>query len=201
LIDSMRAPDVLPISFYERNAEEVARDLLGVVLESTIAGVRTAGIIVETEAYVGPHDAASHATERRGRTPRNEPMFGEPGTAYIYLIYGLHWCFNVVTGPVGYPAAVLIRALQPVAGLETMRERRGGQRKDRELASGPGKLAQALRITGALNNHSLHEPPLRLLRGGVVDPATIESGPRIGVTGAIDWPLRFFLAGNPWISQ
>jgi DNA-3-methyladenine glycosylase len=197
----MRAPEVLPLSFYERNAEEVARDLLGVVLESTIAGVRTAGIIVETEAYVGPHDAASHATERRGRTPRNEPMFGEPGTAYIYLIYGLHWCFNVVTGPVGYPAAVLIRALQPVAGFETMRDRRGGLRKDRELASGPGKLAQALAITGALNNHSLNEQPLRLLRGGVVDPATIESGPRIGVTGAIDWPLRFFLAGNPWISQ
>ncbi len=192
---------VLPDSFYDRTAEEVARDLLGVVVESTLGGARTTGRIVETEAYIGPHDAASHAAERTGRTRRNEAMFGAPGTAYIYRIYGLHWCFNVVTGPVGYPAAVLIRAVQPLAGIEVMRERRNGRVRDRELASGPGRLAQAFGITGALNGHSLRTPPLRLLAGEPVHGDAIARGPRIGVTGAVDWPLRFFLADSPWISR
>jgi DNA-3-methyladenine glycosylase len=192
---------VLPVAFFDRTAEEVASDLLGVVLESTLGGALTAGRIVETEAYIGPHDAASHAAERTGRTRRNEPMFGAPGTAYIYRIYGLHWCFNVVTGPVGYPAAVLIRAVEPLAGIEVMRARRGGRVRDRELASGPGKLAQAMAITGALNGHSLREPPLRLLAGEPVDARLVARGPRIGVTGAVDWPLRFSISDNTWTSR
>jgi DNA-3-methyladenine glycosylase len=192
---------VIPSTFFDRTAEEVARDLLGVVLESTLDGARTTGRIVETEAYLGPHDAASHAAARIGRTPRNEAMFGPPGTAYVYRIYGLHWCFNIVTGPVGYPAAVLVRAVEPLEGIEVMRARRNGRTRDRELASGPGRLAQAMAITGAMNGHPLSEPPLRLLVGEEVKPAAIARGPRIGVTGAVDWPLRFYLAGNPWISR
>jgi len=192
---------VLPVSFFDRDAEEVARDLLGVVLESTHDGRTTLGRIVETEAYLGPHDAASHAAARIGRTKRNAPMFGPPGTAYVYLIYGLHWCFNVVTGPVGYPAAVLIRAVEPISGLEVMRERRGAGVADRDLARGPGRLARAFRITGELNGHPLQEPPLRLLAGVPVAADRVAVGPRIGVTGAVDWPLRFYLADSPWVSR
>jgi DNA-3-methyladenine glycosylase len=128
-------------------------------------------------------------------------MFGAPGTAYIYRIYGLHWCFNVVTGPVDYPAAVLVRALEPLAGVELMRARRGGRPRDRELASGPGRLAQAMGITGDLNYHALDEHPLRLLRGESVPMNSIRRGPRIGVSAAADLPLRFYLADSPWISR
>lgn len=192
---------VLPVSFFDRDAEEVARDLLGVFLESTLGGQLAMGRIVETEAYLGPHDAASHAAARTGRTSRNDPMFGPPGTAYIYRIYGLHWCFNVVTGPVGYPAAVLIRAIEPLAGLDVMRERRGERARDRELASGPGRLAQAMHITGELNGHPLQQPPLRLLAGVPVAAEEVAVGPRIGVTGAVDWPLRYYLVDSPWTSR
>jgi DNA-3-methyladenine glycosylase len=200
-MDSATDQKALPEAFFDRTAEEVARDLLGAILETTLDGVRTAGRIVETEAYPGPHDSASHAAERTGRTRRNEPMFGAPGTAYIYRIYGLHWCFNVVTGPLGYPAAVLIRALEPLDGLDLMRRRRGGPSRDRDLASGPGKLAAALGITGALNRHALDAPPLRLLIGSPVPDEAVAHGPRIGVTSAIDWPLRFFIRESPWTSR
>lgn len=192
---------VLPVSFFDRDAGEVARDLLGVVLESTHGGRVTRGRIVETEAYLGPHDAASHAAAKTGRTRRNDPMFGPPGTAYVYRIYGLHWCFNVVTGPVGYPAAVLLRAVEPLAGLEVMRERRGEGVPDRDLARGPGRLAQAFGITGELNCHPLQEPPLRLIAGAPIAEEQVAVGPRIGVTGAVDWPLRFYLAESPWVSR
>jgi DNA-3-methyladenine glycosylase len=191
----------LPESFFDRTAEEVARDLLGVILETTFEGERAAGRIVETEAYPGPHDTASHAAARIGRTRRNDPMFGAPGTAYIYRIYGLHWCFNVVTGAIGYPAAVLVRALEPLAGLEVMRGRRGGAVRDRDLASGPGKLAEALAITGELNRHPLHEPPLRILAGYPVPDEAVARGPRIGISSATESPLRFYLSESPWISR
>ncbi|HEX7049170.1 MAG TPA: DNA-3-methyladenine glycosylase [Longimicrobiales bacterium] len=190
-----------PRSFYCRPAEEVARDLLGAVLVSTLDGRTTAGRIVETEAYVGPHDPASHAAARVGRTARNAAMFGPGGTAYVYRSYGIHWCVNVVTGPEGYPAAVLIRALEPIEGLAVMRERRGGRCADRELARGPGRLAQALGISGAQNGVRLEGPPLWIRAGPGVDPAMIEAGPRIGIRHAADWPLRFHLRGNPWVSR
>lgn len=188
-------------AFFDRDAEEVARDLLGAVLETTLDGVRTTGRIVETEAYPGPHDSASHAAERVGRTRRNEPMFGAPGTAYIYRIYGLHWCFNVVTGPIGYPAAVLVRALEPLEGVEAMRRRRRNPARDRDLASGPGKLAEALAITGDLNRHLLREAPLRILAGSPVSDEEVTRGPRIGISSAVDWPLRFYITDSPWISR
>lgn len=193
--------EVLPVSFFDRDAEEVARDLLGVLLESTIAGETTVGRIVETEAYVGPHDPASHASARAGQTRRNAPMFGPPGTAYVYLIYGLHWCFNVVTGPVGYPAAVLIRAVEPLAGREVMRSRRGPRIADRDLARGPGRLARAFQITGELNGHLLRDPPLRFLAGEEVPDSEVVVGPRIGITSAVDWPLRFHLSDCRWVSR
>jgi len=191
----------LPQSFFDRNAEEVARDLLGAILVSSLGGDGvTAGRIVETEAYPGPHDPASHAAERIGRTARNASMFGAPGTAYVYRIYGLHWCLNVVTGAEGYPAAVLIRALEPLVGIEIMRRRRNG-RPDRELASGPGRLTEALAITGAHDRRPLDRPPLLLLPGRPVDPRDTVAGPRIGVSRAADWPLRFYVRGSEWVSR
>jgi len=139
------------------------------VLVSEVDGVRTSGRIVETEAYTGPHDPASHAAERIGRTTRNAAMFGAPGIAYVYRSYGVHWCLNAVTDEPGFPAAVLIRALQPLAGIAPMRERRqvrGRPPADRELCSGPGRLTEALGITGALDGHPLARPPLWVELGG-----------------------------------
>ena len=203
-----RALRPLPPDFYARAADEVARDLLGAVLVSTVGGALVSGRVVETEAYLGPHDPASHAAERIGRTARNAAMFGPPGIAYVYRIYGLHWCLNAVTGEEGYPAAVLIRALEPLEGIETMRRRRwrtgaagGAGRPDRELTAGPARLAEALAIDGTLNGHLLQTAPLVLAEGEPVDPAEIEAAPRIGVTRAADWPLRFFIRGNPWVSR
>ncbi len=177
--------------FFERGAEEVARELLGARIVSTIGGDRTAGVVIETEAYLGPHDPACHAAERIGRTSRNEAMFGSPGTAYVYLIYGIHWCLNVVTAPVGYPAAVLIRALEPAEGQGVMEVRRGGAGK--ELCTGPGRLCQALGVTGALDRHDLADPPLVLLPPPPGPPAEVQLSGRIGVRQASDWPLRFCL--------
>jgi len=191
----------LPLHFYDRPAEEVARDLLGAVLVSTIGGVTTAGRIVEAEAYVGPHDPASHAAERIGRTARNDVMFGPPGIAYVYRIYGLHWCLNVVTGAEGYPAAVLIRAVEPLEGVDAMRRRRGDGRPERTLTNGPGKLAEAMGITGRENGHPLDRPPLLILEGVAIEDSGVAIGPRIGVSRAADWPLRFHVQGNPWVSR
>lgn len=173
--------------------------LIGKLLCSTLDGVRTVGRIVETESYTGPEDPACHAAERTGRTARNQAMFGPPGTAYVFLSYGVHWCLNAVTDRTGFPAAVLIRALEPVAGLEAMRERRGG--RDRDLARGPGRLTQALGLTGALDAHPLHLPPLTVHDAEAVDPAAIAAGPRIGISRAADWPLRFTLRGSRWLSR
>src|SRR5690606_38611975 len=135
----------LPLEFYARPAEVVARDLLGRYLVRQLDHDRCVAEIVETEAYVGPHDEASHAAERFGRTARNEVMFGRPGLAYVYLIYGMHWCLNAVTDAEEYPAAVLIRAAAPREGLATMRGHRPG-RRDVELLRGPGNLCRAMGI-------------------------------------------------------
>jgi DNA-3-methyladenine glycosylase len=194
----------LPPSWYARPAEAVARDLLGMVLVSRIGGLEVSGRIVETEAYVGPHDDASHAASRVGRTPRNESMFGPPGIAYVYRIYGVHWCLNVVTDERDYPAAVLIRAVEPLAGLQTMRARRFPVRTplgDRALASGPGKLAAAFGIDGELDGAPLDTPPLWLQPGPPLPAEAVRAGPRIGITRAADWPLRFCEAGSPWLSR
>jgi DNA-3-methyladenine glycosylase len=165
-----------------------------------LGGVRCAGEIVETEAYVGPHDEASHAAERFGVTTRNAPMFGPAGTAYVYLIYGMHWCINVVTGPAGFGAAVLLRAARPAEGVEAMRARRPG-RPDRELMRGPGNLARALGVDGALNGHPLDRAPLWLAPGDPVPPGDVAVGPRVGISRSVDWPLRFWRRGDPHVSR
>ena len=135
----------LPKSFFARDTEIVARELLGAVLECATPDGVASGRIVETEAYVGEHDLACHAAA--GRTARTAPLYGEPGIAYVYFIYGVHWCVNAVTRPVDHPSAVLIRALEPLAGVDLMRRRRPAARKDVDLTNGPGKLCQALGIT------------------------------------------------------
>jgi len=176
----------------------VARSLLGSCVRSEVGEVLSVGVIVETEAYVGPQDPASHAAARIGKTQRNESMFGPPGRAYVFRIYGAHWCLNVVTGEVGFPAAVLIRALDPLSGVEGMAHRREGRTP---LCAGPGRLAQALEVTGELDGHNLRDPPLQLLRGWTVTPSAVMVSGRVGVKSAADWPLRFYLRGHPDVSS
>ncbi|HEX6369399.1 MAG TPA: DNA-3-methyladenine glycosylase [Longimicrobium sp.] len=192
-------PAPLPAAFYARAAEEVARELLGAVLVSEVGGVRVAAEIVETEAYVGPHDEASHAAERFGRTARNDAMFAAAGLAYVYLIYGMHWCLNVVTGEEGFGAAVLVRAGRTIEGIDHARARRAG-RPDRDLMRGPGNLARALGVDGALNYHPMDRPPLWIAPGRTIAAADVAVGPRIGISRAADWPLRFWLRGDPHVS-
>jgi DNA-3-methyladenine glycosylase len=189
----------LPASFYARPTPVVARRLLGHVLVSEVGGRRTAGRIVETEAYLGPDDPASHGYRAR-RTRRNASMFEPPGTAYVYFTYGMHWCLNAVTEREGFPAAVLIRALEPLAGLATMRRRRRSS-SDRELCSGPAKLCQALGVTGREDGVSLTRGRLRIVRQRSRQRDAIIVTPRIGITRAVDWPLRFLIAGSPWVSR
>jgi DNA-3-methyladenine glycosylase len=177
--------------FFQRASPVVARDLIGVTL--LVDGV--GGIVVETEAY-DPDDPASHAF--RGRTPRNGAMFGPPGHAYVYRSYGLHWCLNLVCGAEPLGSAVLIRALQPVSGIDAMRVRRGVADL-RLLCSGPGRLCQALGVTGALDGRALDEPPFSLeVR---VTEFAVMAGPRIGLTKAVETPWRFVAAGSPFLSR
>jgi DNA-3-methyladenine glycosylase len=200
----VRPGNSLPPSFYARDTEKVARDLLGTILISTIGGKRTSGRIVETEAYVGPHDPASHGAERIGKTQRNVSMFGAPGIAYVYRIYGVHWCLNAVTHEEKYPAAVLIRALEPIDGIDIMMRRRFGKYvagKERQLLSGPGKLAAALSIDAAADGHALDRTPLWIEKGTPVPRRAIVAGPRIGITKAADWPLRFCIRDCAWLSR
>jgi DNA-3-methyladenine glycosylase len=186
---------ILPRSFYNRPAIQVARDLLGKVLVHGATG----GIIVETEAYLGLDDAASHAY--RGITPRTEVMFGPPGHAYVYFIYGMYECVNVVAERDGTAGAVLIRALEPLVGIELMRTRRPGAKRPRDLASGPGKLTIALGITRALNGADLTKGPLVVRDRRGAAPFEIVAGPRIGISKCADLPLRFTIANNEFVSQ
>ncbi|HEY3839429.1 MAG TPA: DNA-3-methyladenine glycosylase [Bryobacteraceae bacterium] len=190
-----RLGPILPRRFYERPATEVARDLLGKVL---IHGA-TGGVIVETEAYLGLKDAASHAY--CGVTERNKVMFGPPGFAYVYFIYGMYECVNVVCEPEGSAGAVLIRAVEPLLGIELMKIRRPGAKRLRDVASGPGKLTIALGITRALNGADVTRGPLMLRDRRGADPFEIEAGPRIGISKCADWPLRFTVAGSEFVSR
>jgi DNA-3-methyladenine glycosylase len=185
-------------AFYARPTAEVARRLLGQILVSRIGGREAVGRIVETEAYIGPHDPACHAFGHR-RTARTEPLYGPPATAYVYFTYGMHWCLNAVTERVGYPAAVLIRALEPLGGIALMRRRRGPV-PDRALCAGPARLCEALGITGEQNGGSLERGAVRILAGGR-PTFRVAVTPRIGITTARDWPLRFVIADSPWLSR
>jgi DNA-3-methyladenine glycosylase len=176
----------------------VTRELLGAVLEHRTAEGVTRGRIVETEAYLGPHDPACHAAA--GLTARTRTLHGPPGTAYVYFVYGMHWCFNAVTREEGHGSAVLIRAIEPLAGLELMRERRGVD-QDVELTSGPARLCDALDITGVQNGVRLDRGPLRILSGIDVPDEDVAITPRIGIRKAADWPLRFLVRGNRFVSR
>jgi DNA-3-methyladenine glycosylase len=174
--------------FFDRDPLDVAPDLIGTIL--LVAGV--GGAIVETEAYRAD-DPASHSF--RGPTSRNAPMFGAPGTVYVYRSYGLHWCLNFVCRPGG---AVLLRALEPTMGLEMMQQRRG-LLDPRKLCSGPGRLCQALGVTAAMNARPLDLPPFELRSAAARRP--VLSGPRIGITRAMEQPWRFCQAGSPFLSR
>jgi len=187
-----------PPDFFERDVVQVARELLGARLVSTVGDRRTSGAIVEAEAYRGLEDPASHAATRTGRTSRNQVMFGPPGRAYVYRSYGMHWCVNVVTGREGEAQAVLIRGLDPLEGEDEMKRRRGGRMP---LAAGPGRLCQALGITGSLYGHDLARPPLVLAPGWAVSDADVEVSGRVGVRLAADYPYRFFVRGSRGVSR
>ncbi len=190
----------LRAGYFEREAEIVARELLGTHLVSDCGGERCVGRIVETEAYPGPHDPASHAAAAIGRTARNDPMFGRPGSAYIHLNFGVHWCLNAVVGEEGYPAAVLLRAVEPVEGIDVMRRRRDG-RSDRELTSGPARLTQALGIGPELQRHSLAEPPLFIAAGPAVPAGHLVQTTRVGITRGAESPWRFYDRQSRWVSR
>ena len=188
---------LLPVSFFRRPAEVVAHDLIGAVLVSTVRGVPTSGRIVEVEAYLGHRDPASHGYQNR-RHAQNEGLYGPAGAWYVYLSYGVHWCANLVAGRTPNEGAVLIRALEPLEGLHAMRRRRGGV-PDRVLAAGPGRLTQALGITRSLDQLPMREAPVQVFAAEPLAPPVVT--PRIGITKAVEWPLRFVEGGTRWASR
>lgn len=189
----------LPARFYDRPTELVARELLGTVVQCTATdGVITTARIVETEAYLGPHDPACHAVA--GLTPRTAHLFGPPGRAYVYFIYGMYWCFNAVTRERGHGAAVLIRAVHPIDGIDVMRCRRPRVTRDRDLTNGPGKTCLAMSITGAVSGTSLRHGPLIIRKGTAVPDSAVVVTPRIGISRAADWPMRFLVRDDPYVS-
>lgn len=191
----------LPRAFFARPAPTVARDLVGKVLRGPGG---TAGRIVETEAYT-QHDPACHAYRRR--TAHNEPLYGPPGHAYVYRSYGVHWCLNTSTGTDGVASGVLIRAAEPLEGVERLQARRP-RASQRDLLRGPGRLTAAFGIDGALSGTDLTSdgcadgagrlPPLWYADDGV--RPRVRSGPRVGVSQAAEWPWRFFVPGSPFVS-
>jgi DNA-3-methyladenine glycosylase len=187
----------LPRAFYLRRAAVVARDLLGCVLVSRRGGAETAGRIVETEAYLGPEDGASHAAFRPGS---HDVFYGEGGHAYVYLAYGIHFCLNAVTGAAGTPGCVLIRALEPLRGLATMARRREVTITAR-LATGPGNLTRALGVTLRDNRADLTHGALTVEPPDQPRAFRIATGVRIGITRAVDRPLRFWVAGSPFVTR
>lgn len=188
------APAPLAAEFFDRPVLDVARDLLGATVQHGLVRVR----LTEVEAYRGLDDPASHAA--RGPTPRSAVMFGPPGRAYVYFVYGMHWCLNFVCGPDGTASGVLVRAGEVVAGLEVARQR-APRLVDRDLARGPGRLARALGVDGSLTGSPVTGGgPLTVSRGVAVDAARIETGPRIGIRVAMERPWRFWEAGDPTVS-
>jgi DNA-3-methyladenine glycosylase len=197
-VSGVKRAATLPVSFFHRSAEVVARELLGTTVISLLGGNRVSGRIVETEAYLGHRDPASHAYGYR-RNDRNAALYGPAGSWYVYLSYGIHWCANLVCGVGGEGSAVLLRALEPLEGLETMRRRRGPL-ADRQLCSGPGKLCQALEISRMVDGVGMRESTLTIVEAHAA-PAAFTVTPRVGITQAADWPLRFLVAGSPWVSR
>lgn len=189
----------LATKFYDRPTEVVARDLLGAVLQCTTPDGVTRGRIVETEAYIGPEDPACHASA--GLTRRTRHLFGPPGVSYVYLIYGMYWCFNAVTREEGHGAAVLVRAVAPIDGIDLMRARRPRAKSDRDLTNGPGKLCLAMGIDGAMDGLSLHAGPISIRAGEAVADDDVVVTPRIGIVKAADWPLRYFVKDDPFVSK
>jgi DNA-3-methyladenine glycosylase len=198
---------VLPRRFYARAAPEVAADLLGRILVSRVGGRVTAGRIVEVEAYLGPEDRASHAAFR----PSSRPLFyGPGGVAYVYRAYGLHACLNAIAGARGTPGCVLIRALEPLAGVAVMARRRGrpdlargrpAARALTALTSGPARLTEALGVTVRHSGRRLGRGVLTIHAGPGTAPQAIARGPRIGITRAVELPLRYWIRGNPFVSR
>jgi len=184
--------------FYDRATEVVARELLGAVLEHRTAEGTVRGRIVETEAYLGPDDPACHAAA--GLTERTRILHGPPGHAYVYFIYGMHWCFNAVTREAGHGSAVLVRALEPLSGLALMRRRREID-DDVGLTSGPARLCEAFAIGRSQNGVRLDRGPLRILQGLSVPDESVLVTPRIGIRKAADWPLRFLVKQNAFVSK
>jgi DNA-3-methyladenine glycosylase len=182
-------------SFYLRPAAQVARELLGKIL--AFDGV--SGRIVETEAYLGEDDGAAHSA--RGITSRTRVLFGPPGHAYVYFIYGMYDCLNVVCEPDGIAGGVLIRALEPLDGLDQMRARRGSAKRDEELANGPGKLTRALGIKIAHNGVDVTKGPITIHAPKRAEQFEIATSTRIGITKSADLPLRFFIKDNPCVSR
>lgn len=179
----------LPRRFYDRDTALVARELLGKLLVHVVGGEARVARIVETEAYLGPHDLAAHSA--RGLTPRTAPMFGPPGHAYVYLVYGMHHCFNVVTEREGHAAAVLVRAVEPVANVSGRTQ-------------GPGLLCRALAIDRGLSGHDLLADDLFIARPPRPEHVVVVRRPRVGVDYAGAWArrlLRFYIRGNPWVSR
>lgn len=197
----------LPREFFARDTVTIARDLLGARLVRMLHGQRLSGVIVECEAYRGLNDTACHAS--RGRTLRNEVMFGPPGFAYVYFTYGMHWMLNVVTEDEGFPAAVLLRAIEPVEGIGTMRalrQAKGRPRRDQDLTSGPARLTQALAIDKTFYGTDLiANGQLWLESGDSISDSVVERGPRIGINYAAEKdrlaPWRFWVRDNVFVSR
>jgi DNA-3-methyladenine glycosylase len=188
----------LPRAFYRRSAPAVARDLLGCVLVARRGRARTSGRIVETEAYLGPEDAASHAAFRPGS---HALFYGDGGHAYVYVNYGIHHCLNAIAGPPGTAGCVLIRALEPLDGRALMGRRRGVRPASARLASGPGNLTRALGITLRDNGADLTRGALTIERPAEAGEVRIAIGPRVGITRDVARPLRFWIAGHPAVSR
>jgi DNA-3-methyladenine glycosylase len=194
----------LPLSFYLRDdVVQISRDLLGKVLVTSFHGKRTSGRIVETEAYEGEKDRASHAF--RGMTPRTEVMFGEGGRAYVYLCYGIHQMFNIVSGKTGTPHAILIRGVEPLEGIDIMLDRTGKKQLDYTLTSGPGKVGKAFGFHTSQCGLLLNSKELYIADDGFELPASmIVTSPRIGVEYAgehAEWHYRFYIKGNKYVSK
>ena len=201
-IDYAHPMKKLERSFYERETLDIARDLLGKYMIHDTSDGRTSGKIVEVEAYVGSKDAASHAY-RDKYTNRTKVMFGPGGHAYVYLIYGIYYCMNVVTNKENYPEAVLIRAIEPIDGIDLMKKRRGTDNL-LNLCSGPGKLCAAMEISKVQNGIDLCGETLYLLSGETISPECIVTTPRINIDYAKEarnYPWRFIILDNPFVSK